>query len=150
MVVRYDADVPLVEANYVQPPGGEYSEMWEIYPPGIYEILERTSRDYHPKAIYVTENGVPFPDGVDGDGRVRDERRIRYLHDHLAQVHRAIQAGIPVCGYFHWTFMDNFEWAFGYRMRFGLVYVDFDTQERILKDSARWYADVIRNNAVAG
>jgi beta-glucosidase len=148
VVVRRDPDVPLIEASFVQPQGREYSQMWEVYPPGMFEVLQRTDRDYHPKEIYITENGIPVPDGVDFDGRVRDERRIRYLRDHLAQVHRAIQAGIPVRGYFHWTLLDNFEWSFGYRMRFGLVYVDFATQQRILKDSARWYAEVIRNNAL--
>ena len=90
--------------------------------------------------------GKFLPDGVDFDGRVRDERRIRYLRDHLVQIQRAIQAGVPLKGYFYWTRMDNFEWAFGYRMRFGLVYVDFATQKRILKESGHWSANAIRNN----
>ena len=94
----------------------------------------------------VTENGVPVPDGVDFDGRVRDERRIRYLRDHIAQVHRAISDGIPVKGYFHWSLLDNFEWALGYGQRFGLVYVDWKTQQRIMKDSGRWFAKVIQEN----
>jgi beta-glucosidase len=96
----------------------------------------------------VTENGVPVPDGVDFDGRVRDERRIRYLRNHIAQVHRAIEDGIPVKGYFHWSLMDNFEWALGYGPRFGLVYVDFKTQKRIVKDSGRWFAKAIEDNAI--
>jgi beta-glucosidase len=79
---------------------------------------------------------------------VHDPRRIRYLRDHLAQVHRAVTAGVPVRGYFAWSLMDNFEWAHGYKMRFGLVYVDYQTQERIVKDSGRWYAQVIRENGV--
>jgi beta-glucosidase len=124
--------------------------MWEIYPPGMYEVLTRVYRDYHPRQIYVSENGIPVPDGVDLDGRVRDERRIRYLQDHLAQVHHAIADGVPVRGYFHWSFLDNFEWSFGYRMRFGLVYVDYATQQRTLKDSARWFTGVIHKNAVPG
>ena len=94
----------------------------------------------------VTENGVPVPDGLDFDGRVRDERRIRYLKDHIAQVHRAIADGVPVKGYFHWSLMDNFEWALGYGQRFGLIYVDYKTQKRTVKDSGRWFADVIREN----
>ena len=96
----------------------------------------------------MTENGVCIPDGVDFDGRVRDERRIRYLRSHLAAVQRALLAGVPLKGYFHWTLMDNFEWAFGYRMRFGLVYVNFENQKRIIKDSGRWYAQVIRQNGL--
>ena len=96
--------------------------------------------------IMITENGVPVPDGLDFDGRVRDERRIRYLRDHIAQVHRAIDKGVPVKGYFHWSLMDNFEWAHGYGQRFGLVYVDFKTQQRTIKDSGRWFSEVIRQN----
>ncbi len=79
---------------------------------------------------------------------MRDERRTRYLRDHLAQVHRAIADGVPMHGYFAWSFMDNFEWARGYKMRFGLVYVDYETLERTVKDSGRWYAQVIRENGV--
>jgi len=94
----------------------------------------------------ITENGVPVPDGLDFDGRVRDERRIRYLKNHIAQVQRAISDGVPVKGYFHWSLMDNFEWALGYGQRFGLVYVDFETQKRTIKDSGKWFADVIREN----
>jgi beta-glucosidase len=94
----------------------------------------------------ITENGVPVPDGLDFDGRVRDERRIRYLKDHLIQVHRAMDEGVPVKGYFHWSLTDNFEWALGYAPRFGLIHVDFNTQKRTIKDSGRWFAEVIRRN----
>jgi beta-glucosidase len=94
----------------------------------------------------VTENSIPVPDGLDFDGRVRDERRIRYLCDHIAQVHRAINAGVPVKGYFHWSLMDNFEWAHGYAQRFGLVYVDFKTQQRTIKESGYWFSKVIKQN----
>ncbi len=145
-VMRNDPETPLLQAAQVYPPESDYSQMWEIYPPGMYDMLTRIQADYHPKEIYITENGVCVTDGLDFDGRVRDERRIRYLRDHLAQVQRAILAGVPLKGYFHWTLMDNFEWAFGYRMRFGLIYVDYATQKRIIKDSGRWYADVIRKN----
>ena len=144
--MRYDPQVPGVQASDIHPPQSEYSQMWEIYPPGIYDLLERVWEEYHPPRIFVTENGVCVPDGVDFDGRVRDERRIRFIRTHLAQVHRAIQAGIPVEGYFYWAWIDNFEWNFGYRMRFGLIYVDFETQRRIMKDSGRWYARTIHEN----
>jgi beta-glucosidase len=145
-VMRNDPDTPLLQAAQVYPPESEYSQMWEIYPPGMYDMLTRIQADYHPKEVYLTENGICVTDGLDFDGRVRDERRIRYLSDHLVQIRRAIQAGVPLKGYFHWSLMDNFEWAFGYRMRFGLVYVDYASQKRTIKESGRWYANVIRNN----
>jgi beta-glucosidase len=129
------------------PEEGEYSEMWEIYPPGIYEILTRVWEDYAPRQIIVTENGVPVVDVLE-DGHVHDAGRIRYLHDHIAQTHRALEAGIPVTGYLVWSLLDNFEWALGYGKRFGLVYVDYDTLERTVKDSGFWYAHVIRENGV--
>jgi len=89
---------------------------------------------------------VPVPDRLEPDGRVQDKRRIRYIRDHLAQVRRAMDEGVPVRGYFVWSLLDNFEWALGYGPRFGLVYVDYETQRRIVKDSGRWYAQVIREN----
>ena len=145
-VMRHDPEIAILQASQIYPPESEYSQMWEIYPPGMYDMLTRIQADYHPKEVYITENGVCVTDGVDFDGRVRDERRIRYLQDHLTQVQRAVRAGVPLKGYFHWTLMDNFEWAFGYRMRFGLVYVDFATQRRIVKDSGRWYKNVVQDN----
>jgi beta-glucosidase len=136
-----------VAASQIQPEGNEYSGIWEIYPEGIYEILTRIWKDYQPQCeIMVTENGIPVPDGLDFDGRVRDERRVRYLRNHLAQVKRAIEAGVPVKGYFHWSLMDNFEWAHGYTPRFGLVYVDYATLNRTIKDSGRWFASVIQGD----
>ena len=146
-VAKYDRKFPVISASQVHPEGNEYSGMWEIYPEGLYELLMRIWKDYQPKCdLIITENGVPVPDGLDFDGRVRDERRISYLHKHLAQVHRAISEGVPVKGYFHWSLMDNFEWAHGYDQRFGLVFVDFKTQRRTLKDSGYWYAKVISEN----
>jgi beta-glucosidase len=133
--------------------------MWEIYSEGIFELLTRIWKEYYHSAnkgeqplvsgmpeIMITENGVPIPDGLDFDGRVCDERRIRYLRNHLYQVQRAIQAGIPVKGYFHWSLMDNFEWTLGYAPRFGLVYVDYETLKRTIKDSGHWFASVIQKN----
>ena len=147
-VVRHDPNVPIINVSPIYPHGNEYSGMWEIYPEGMYEILKEV-HDYRPACkLMVTENGIPVPDGVDFDGRVRDERRIRYLVNHIAQVHRAIEDGIPVRGYFHWSLMDNFEWALGYGQRYGLVYVDFKTQKRVLKDSGRWFANVIEQNGL--
>ena len=158
-VAKYDSKFPVISAVQTRPEGNEYSGMWEIYPEGIFEILTRIWKDnYAAQApgmesgtkkmpeIMITENGVPVPDGLDFDGRVRDERRIRYLRNHLIQVQHAMQAGIPVKGYFHWSLMDNFEWALGYAPRFGLVYVNYETLERTIKDSGRWFAKVIQNN----
>jgi beta-glucosidase len=146
-VVKSDPKFPVVAASQVSPEGNEYSGMWEIYPEGLYELLTRIWKDYLPACeIMVTENGVPVPDGLDFDGRVRDERRIRYLRNHLAQIRRAMDEGVPVRGYFHWSFTDNFEWALGYGPRFGLVYVDYKSLKRTLKDSGRWFAEVIRKN----
>jgi beta-glucosidase len=147
IVVKNDPKFPVVAAVQIQPVGNEYSGMWEIYPEGIHEVLLRIWKDYQPTCeIMVTENGVPVPDGLDFDGRVRDERRIRYLKNHIFQVHRAIEDGVPVRGYFHWSLMDNFEWALGYAHRFGLLYVDFGTLKRSVKDSGRWFAKVIADD----
>ena len=147
-VLKHEAKFPLVSAAQTFPEGNEYSGMWEIFPQGIYEILMRIWKDYQPPCeLMVTENGVPVPDGLDFDGRIRDERRTRYLQSHIAQVHRAIKDGVPVKGYFHWSLMDNFEWALGYGPRFGIVYVDYKTLKRTVKDSGRWFAKVIQDNA---
>ncbi len=148
-VVKYDRKFPVVAASQIHPKRNEYSGMWEIYPEGLNELLIRLWKDYQPSCeIMVTENGVPVPDGVDFDGRVRDERRIRYLKNHLIQLHSAMDNGVPVKGYFHWSLMDNFEWAHGYRPRFGLIYVDYKTLERTIKDSGQWFALVIRENGL--
>ncbi len=147
-VVRHVWYIPFLQALMVRPPGGEYSPMWEIYPAGLYELLTRLWHDYRPPTILVTENGLPALDTVEADGRVRDGQRIRYLRAHIAQVHRAITAGVPVRGYLVWSLLDNFEWALGYQMRFGLVHVDYATLRRTVKESGWWFARVIRANGV--
>jgi beta-glucosidase len=119
---------------------------WEIYPPGIYEILDRIHRDYEFPELMVTENGAAIPDKVDASGKVDDPRRIGYVGSHLREACRAIQDGIPLTGYFHWSFTDNFEWGYGFNKRFGIIYMDYDTLERIPKSSAYWYKDVIARN----
>lgn len=147
-VIAHDADFPIIEARQVHPEGREYSMMWEIYPEGIYELIKRVWSDYKPSLIFITENGIPVPDGIDFDRKVRDIRRQRYLQEHLIQIHRALNEEIPILGYLVWSFLDNFEWVLGYSMRFGLVYVDFKTQERIIKESARWLSKVIKENRI--
>ncbi len=145
-VVKADPDVPLLGLTQIKPEGNDYSQMWEIYPQGYYNCLKTIWDNYHPKKMIMTENGIPVADGVDFDGRVRDWRRIQYIQDHLTQVHKAILEGIPIKGYFHWSFTDNFEWSFGYSMRFGIVFIDYDNQKRIVKDSGYWYKKVIHEN----
>jgi beta-glucosidase len=128
---------------------GETTEMgWEVYAEGIYDILGRLHFDYGFPAIYITENGAAFKDSVNTDGQVEDPERLSYIKRHLKQVQRAIECGIPVKGYFAWSLLDNFEWAFGFSKRFGLIYVDYETQQRIPKASAKWYAHMIRENAI--
>ncbi|MEW5940792.1 MAG: GH1 family beta-glucosidase [Chloroflexota bacterium] len=129
--------------------GNEITEMdWEVYPEGLYKILGRLYFDYDFPAIYITENGAAFKDTVNADGEVDDPARLSCLRRHLEQVHRAIEAGIPVKGYFAWSLMDNFEWAFGYSKRFGLIHVDYETQKRTFKSSAKWYRESARRTAV--
>jgi len=131
-------------------PNAEHTEMgWEVYPEGMYEILCRLRFNYYFPAYYITENGAAYRDQVNVDGQVEDAERLAYIRRHLQMVHKAITAGVPVKGYFAWSLLDNFEWAYGYAKRFGLIYVDFKTQQRIIKSSARWYQQVIRDNAVA-
>ena len=120
---------------------------WAVVPDGMRQLLERLHRDYAPRALYVAENGAAFAD-VPKDGAVHDERRIAYLDAYLRAAHQALSAGVPLRGYFVWSFLDNFEWSFGYSQRFGLVYVDYETLARIPKDSAFWYRDVIRRGGL--
>lgn len=132
-----------------QAPREEWTEMdWEVYPQGLYELLMRLHLEYRPTKLYITENGASYSDGPNNEGRVPDERRLRYLYEHFAAAQRAINDGVPLDGFFVWSLMDNFEWAKGYTQRFGIVWVDYETQQRILKDSARWYKQVIAANAV--
>lgn len=124
-----------------------WTEMnWEIHPQGLTGVLSRLYFDYKPLKLYVTENGASYSTGPDEHGRVKDDLRIDYYRTHIAAVHQAIEAGVPMAGYFAWSLMDNFEWAHGYSQRFGLVWVDYNTQERIVKDSAKWYKGVIKKN----
>ncbi|MEV7226235.1 GH1 family beta-glucosidase [Polymorphospora sp. NPDC051019] len=121
---------------------------WEIDAPGLVEILRRVHDEYPEVPLYVTENGSAFVDRV-VDGRVDDPERLAYFDAHLRACHEAIEAGVPLRGYFAWSLMDNFEWAWGYTKRFGMIHVDYDSQLRIPKSSARWYAEVIRRNGLA-
>ncbi len=121
---------------------------WEIYPQGLYDLLCRLHFEYRIPKLYITENGASFADGPSAEGKVYDTRRIDYLRTHFIKAHEAMAAGVPLAGYFVWSLMDNFEWAKGYTERFGSVWVDYTTQQRIFKESAQWYKQVIAENAV--
>ena len=112
---------------------------WEVYPESIYHILKKYNAYPQIKKIYITENGAAFPDHLK-EGKVVDRERLNYLQNHIAQILRSKQEGVPVAGYFIWTLTDNFEWAEGYHPRFGIVHVNFDTQQRTIKSSGKWYA----------
>jgi beta-glucosidase len=121
---------------------------WEVWPEAIYDIVMRMTRDYNRPAIEITENGCAYGDGPDAHGVVNDARRIEFYRGHLSAVARAIKDGADVCGFHAWTLTDNFEWAEGYSARFGLVWVDFKTQQRVVKASGSWYGEVAKANAV--
>ena len=106
-------------------------------------MLLTLHREYTLPPVYITENGGAFKDPV-VDGRIHDADRIDYLRTHIAAVAEAMRQGVPMAGYMAWSLMDNFEWASGYAKRFGIVHVDYATQKRTLKDSARWYRDFLR------
>ncbi len=120
----------------------------EVYPQGLYNLLVRIDGDYNHPLIYITENGAGFGEKDDRlvDGCVHDKLREDYLKRHIAEVRRAIQSGVNLKGYYVWSCFDNFEWTSGYKSRFGLIYVNFETQQRIWKDSAIFYQSCIRNN----
>ncbi|HEX6234272.1 MAG TPA: GH1 family beta-glucosidase [Jiangellaceae bacterium] len=130
-------------------PGPATATGWPIEPSSFTDLLVRLANDYPGVPLWITENGAAFDDAPSADGRVPDPERIRYLDGHIRAVHAAIERGADVRGYLVWSLMDNFEWAKGYSKRFGIVYVDYDTQLRTPKDSARWYRNVIARNGIA-
>ncbi|NBU32136.1 MAG: beta-glucosidase [Actinobacteria bacterium] len=140
-VVNFDSSAPLPHTDMG----------WPITPTGLYDLLVRINRDWPMVTnIAITENGAAYPEEPDEDGIVFDERRVTYLETHLTAVADAIADGVPVASYFAWSLMDNFEWAEGYAKRFGLVHVDFKTLERTLKNSAKYYQDVIKQQRTHG
>lgn len=143
-----DGPTPFVCADHVGFPSRDLPRTdmdWVIQPEGLTRLLLRVAEDYPGVPLVVTENGAAFPDVVDADGEVRDADRVEFVDHHLRAVHDAITQGADVRGYFVWSFLDNYEWAFGYAKRFGIVRVDYDTLVRTPKDSARYYAEVARS-----
>lgn len=121
---------------------------WEIYPKGLYDLLKYLHEEYKGIKMFITENGAAFKDKVNDDGNVEDDERINYLREHIIQAHRAINDGVRLAGYYVWSLMDNFEWRLGYAKRFGLVYIDYETQKRIVKKSGWWFKQVIEDNGL--
>ena len=143
-VVAAGSDLPPVNMKRISPPG-EYTDMgWEIHPEGLYKILKWITANYPIPRVYVTENGAAFPDTVSPDGKIHDDRRVAYLREHIKYAHKAMKDGVPLMGYFAWSTMDNFEWAYGYSKRFGVVYVDYKTQKRTIKDSGYFLREVAK------
>ncbi len=169
--INYYSRLVMSAQGRVRVPDAEYTEMgWEVHAPSLRSMLVQISKDYHLPPLYITENGAAFQDEVSPDGdepprepqgresevevragssvHVHDPRRLNYLKEHFKQARLAIDDGVDLRGYFVWSLLDNFEWANGYSKRFGLFYVDYATQQRILKDSGEWYAKVIAQNRV--
>jgi beta-glucosidase len=119
---------------------------WEVCPESIYQVLTRDAADYGHLPLYITENGAAFEDRIE-DGAVHDRKRVAFLQAYLGKVHQAIQAGAGVRGYFVWSLLDTFEWNAGQAKRFGVIHVDRQTQQRIIKDSGLWYRDLIKAQA---
>jgi beta-glucosidase len=140
----------LLDAGWGPAKADRFTAMgWPVQPEGLYEILLELKQLYGNPAVLITENGAAYDDQPDKDGHVADCERTAFLHDHFVQVHRALQAGCNVKGYLVWSLLDNFEWAEGYRRRFGIVRVDYATQKRIPKDSYAWYRNVVKTRQLA-
>jgi beta-glucosidase len=143
--VTYDPSVKPLPYRQVRAPNVERTGMdWEVHSETFTELLLRINKDYSPKEFFITENGSAWDDEV-VDGKVDDPNRVSYLERHLDAMFRAKEQGVPINGYFAWSLMDNFEWAYGYAKRFGLIYVDYETQKRIPKSSAYYYRERIKS-----
>jgi beta-glucosidase len=143
-IITADESVPLLGFRQIDVPGVQHTMLdWEVRPAGLEELLLRLTKEYSAEKIYVTENGSAFVDTPDANFNVDDVERTAYLEGHLAACVRAVEQGAPLAGYFAWSLLDNFEWAYGYAPRFGLAYVDYPTGTRVLKSSGHRYATLI-------
>jgi beta-glucosidase len=144
-IVTDDPEGPAPYARQVPVPGAPTTAMgWEVHPAGLEQLLLRLADEYKPRTIYVTESGSAFPDEVRPDGSIEDRERTEHLESHVRACVSAARRGVPIRGYFAWSLLDNFEWAYGYDKRFGLVHVDFATQTRTVKASGHRYGEIIR------
>jgi len=135
--------------RFLKRPGVPVTDMgWEVDALGLTETLTRVARDYPPVPLYITENGAAYIDTVTAEGTVEDTDRVGYFDAHFRACHDAITAGAPLRGYFAWSLLDNFEWAWGYTKRFGMIHVDYDTQERTVKASGHRFREVIKHNGL--
>ncbi|RAK07880.1 broad-specificity cellobiase [Halanaerobium saccharolyticum] len=148
-LVEYD-ESEFLNFKSIKPEDSDYTAMdWEVYPQGLTDLLKRLDQEYTKKPIFITENGAAYDDQIAEDGRVHDQKRVEYLEKHFQAAHQAIEEGVNLAGYYVWSLMDNFEWAFGYDKRFGIIYIDYENnQKRILKDSALLLKDVIEKNGL--
>ncbi len=148
-LVKYEKRNGDFNVKEICPKNSRYTTMnWEIYPKGIYDLLIGIKKDYGDIPLLITENGASFSDKLLEDGRVHDKNRINYYKKYIKEIWKAIDKGVNLKGYFAWSFMDNLEWAFGFTKRFGLIYVDYKSLNRYLKDSAHYYSDIIKNNGI--
>jgi len=143
----YTRQIIGAEGKVALPAGTPQNTMgWELHPTSLGRLLRWLTNDYGFERMIITENGAPMPDGERVDGQIHDDDRLAFVRDHLAEVHSAIADGCPVEGYLVWSLFDNFEWAWGYGPTFGIVEVDYETQERRPKKSADWYSSAIAAN----
>jgi beta-glucosidase len=143
-LISGEADIPGSWRRVYPVPGSPYTAMnWEVFPQGLSDLLLRLQRDYAPAAMVITENGAAYDDEWSGGEQISDPERRQYLQSHIQAVARAVEQGAPVRGYYFWSLLDNFEWAEGYAKRFGLIYVDYPTRQRIIKESGYWYRDFL-------
>jgi beta-glucosidase len=147
-LVRHDPSNWLGFESVAEPSASRTAMDWIVRPDGLRKVLVEADQRYHLKALYITENGAAFDDRV-VDGEVNDTERLTYLKEHVAATLAARAEGVPVRGYFVWSLFDNFEWGRGYAMRFGIVHVDFATQQRLVKASGRWYAELARSGTIS-
>jgi beta-glucosidase len=150
-VSRHDPSALPLRASNASQPQHMYTDVgWEVYPPALTRVLLWVRERYGEIPLYITENGAAFYDPPKAvDGRVDDPLRVWYYREHLRAAHEALRQGVDLRGYFAWSLLDNFEWSLGYSKRFGIVHVDYETQQRTPKASARYYATVIRTNGAA-
>lgn len=149
LIVKKSNTHPILQFENIIPDDAIRTEMnWEIYPKGIYDLLIKIKNEYNNPEVYITENGAAYKDDKIEENIVDDNDRLDYLQSHIKELHNAINDGVNLKGYYLWSFMDNYEWAFGYSKRFGLIRVDYKTQERIWKKSGFWYKDLINRNGL--